>query len=217
MITNPENYTKFDKKGAEDYTAVAENIFKPIYPLLARFFIEKFNSANGVCVDIGSGTAGLARAIAQNSAFTVYAVDHADEIQNIAEKLVIEERLTKQVKIIRADVLDMPFEDNFADLIVSRGSLMFWKELPKAFSSIYRILKPGGYACIGGGAGSPELKEQIKIKMQERNPNFKKESKERFNPEVEKRIELAVKDSRIPDYTIDKGESGFWVIFTKKA
>jgi len=46
---------------------------------------------------------------------------------------------------------ELPFEDNFADIIVSRGSYKFWGDKKKAFSEIYRVLKPGGMAYIGRG------------------------------------------------------------------
>ena len=44
---------------------------------------------------------------------------------------------------------------------------MFWHDLNEAFSEIFRILKPGGKALIGGGYGlsTPEdIVHQIKAK-----------------------------------------------------
>ena len=140
MVTDSNNYKKFDKKGAERFADTAEKVFAPIYPILARQLIERFNIISGVCIDIGSGTGALAIEIAKISNLTVYALDHADEIQKIAEKKVVEAGMSDRVKITRADVLDMPFRDNFADLIVSRGTVFFWKQLPYAFDEIFRVL-----------------------------------------------------------------------------
>jgi ubiquinone/menaquinone biosynthesis C-methylase UbiE len=215
MVTDPNNYKKFDKEGAERYANTAEKVFAPLYPILARQLIERFNITSGVCIDIGSGTAALAIELARISNLTVYALDHADEIQNIAERKVIEAGMKKRVKITRADVLEMPFADNFADLIVSRGTVFFWKQLHMAFSEIYRVLKPGGNACIGSGSGSKKLKEEIIRKMLERNPDFERNGKKRFNPEVEKRIKDAVEKSIIPEYKAVKDDTGFWIVFTK--
>ena len=47
--------------------------------------------------------------------------------------------------------IDLPFEDNYAEIITSRGSFQFWKNKQLAFSEIYRVLKPGGVAFIGRG------------------------------------------------------------------
>ena len=216
MVTDPNNYKKFDREGAERFADTAEKVFAPIYPILAKQLIERFNITSGVCIDIGSGTAALAIELARISNLTVYALDHADEIQNIAEKKVEEAGMSDRVKITRADVLCMPFQDNFADLIVSRGTVFFWKQLPEAFSEIYRVLKTGGKACIGSGSGSKKLKEEITRKMLQRNPNFVKEGKRRLNPEVKKRIEDAVNKSIVPEYKVIKDDTGFWIVFTKE-
>ena len=215
MVTDPANYQKFDKEGAERYADTVEKVFAPIYPVLARLFIERFDFASGVCIDIGSGTGALAIEIARISDLTVYALDHADEIQDIAERKVLEAGMSDRVRITRADVHEIPFHDNFADLIVSRGTLFFWKKLSHAFNEIYRVLKVGGKACIGSGFGSKELKEKITQKMLKRNPNFIKDGEKRLNPEVEKRINDALDTSTIPEYKIIRDDTGFWIVFTK--
>lgn len=215
-VTNPDNYSKFTKEGAQDYADVVQSVFAPIYPVLAKVLIRRFGLHSGICIDIGSGTAALAIEMARISDMTVYAVDHADEIQNIAEKRVAEAGMEARVKITRADALSLPFEDNFADFIVSRGSVMFWKKARHAFSEIYRVLKPGADACVGSGAGSKEIWETVKIKMQKRNPDFEKEGKQRMNPEVQKRLESEIRKSAVSHYSIIRDESGFWITFTKK-
>jgi ubiquinone/menaquinone biosynthesis C-methylase UbiE len=50
-----------------------------------------------------------------------------------------------------ADAHFLPFRDNYADIIVSRGSYHFWEDKVRAFSEIYRVLKPGAAAYIGRG------------------------------------------------------------------
>jgi len=216
LVTNPENYSRFTREEALNYADVVQTMFAPLYPVLARVLIERFGITSGICIDIGSGTAALAMELAGNSNLTVYAVDHADEIQNIAERKVVEAGMEHRVKITRADVLSMPFKDNFADFIVSRGSLMFWKEVRKTYNEIYRVLKPGAVACIGGGYGSKEIGDQIKKKMIVRNPDFKEEAKQRFNPEVEKRLEQELKKSMVPGYSITRDDTGFWITFQKR-
>jgi len=59
----------------------------------------------------------------------------------IAQKS-IEEGLEKRIKTVIGDVHQMPFPDEFADLVFTRGSMFFWKDLPTAFREIYRVLKP---------------------------------------------------------------------------
>lgn len=215
MVTNPDNYKKFDKKGAERYADTAEKVFAPAYPVLARQFVEQFNITSGVCIDIGSGTGALSIEIAKISNLTVYALDHSDEIQNIAEKKVIQAGMSDRVRITRADVLDMPFHDNFADLIISRGNVFFWKRLHRAFGEIFRVLKAGGKACIGSGFGSKELRKEITQKMLKRNPDFIRDGEKRMNPEKQQRIINAMEKSTVPEYKITRDDTGFWVVFAK--
>jgi SAM-dependent methyltransferase len=56
-----------------------------------------------------------------------------------------------RVSAIEADAQDLPFRDNYADVIVSRGSFWLWNDKLKAFGEILRVLKPGGVAYIGRG------------------------------------------------------------------
>ncbi len=54
-ITDPQEYDK-----------VAKLAFAPIYPYLAQRIKEKFGITEGICVDVGSGPASLAIAMAQH-------------------------------------------------------------------------------------------------------------------------------------------------------
>ena len=56
-----------------------------------------------------------------------------------------------RVSAILADAHALPFHDGFAEIVVSRGSFPFWNDKRKAFSEIYRVLRPGGVAFIGRG------------------------------------------------------------------
>jgi len=75
--------------------------------------------------------------------------------------------LEKRVDTVFADAQALPFKDNYADIIVSRGSFQFWKDKRLAFSEIYRVLKTGGIAFIGRGF-SENLPVEIAKNIQER-------------------------------------------------
>ena len=44
----------------------------------------------------------------------------------------------------------MPFEDDYADIIVSRGTLTFIPDIGKCLKEVDRVLKPSGVAFLGG-------------------------------------------------------------------
>ena len=113
-----------------------------------------------------------------------------------------------------ADVHVLPFQNGCADLIVSRGSVFFWNDLPAAFNEIARVLAPGGQAWIGGGFGTKELREQISEKMAAINPQWQNNSKERLSPENQKVIEEAAEQTDLVCHTV-RDDSGFWVVLSK--
>ncbi len=74
----------------------------------------------------------------------VVAVDLSSGMCDIARKMAREHGVSDKLKVLHADVHEMPFEDNWFDLIVSKGSFIFWDEPVEAFKEIYRVLAPGG-------------------------------------------------------------------------
>jgi ubiquinone/menaquinone biosynthesis C-methylase UbiE len=48
---------------------------------------------------------------------------------------------------------NLPLPDRSVDLVVSRGSIFFWDDPAKGIAEVYRVLRPGGEAMIGGGRG----------------------------------------------------------------
>jgi hypothetical protein len=65
-------------------------------------------------------------------------------------------------------------------LVVSRGSLWFWDDQVKGPQEIYRVLKPGGVAFVGGGLGRytpPGMRDRLKGK---RRAMIKKHGDARF-------------------------------------
>jgi len=149
---------KVDPKRMDILARVA---FAPVYPLIARQIVDKLKITKGICIDIGSGPASLAIALAKITNLTIFALDISPEMKSIADANITEENLNHRIHAVIADVHDMPFGNDCASLIVSRGSIFFWENRPAAFKEICRILKPGGVAYCGGGFGSEEMKAEV--------------------------------------------------------
>lgn len=129
----------------------ATGAFAPLYPAFARQMIEDYGITSGVCVDVGCGPASFAMAMAKASKLTVYALDIDPSAIRLASILVDEAGLTGRVLPIEGDAQKMPFRNEFADLVFSRGSIPFWPDRAAGVRECYRILKPGGVAFVGGG------------------------------------------------------------------
>jgi ubiquinone/menaquinone biosynthesis C-methylase UbiE len=178
-----------------------------------------FNIKTGNCIDIGSGPAALSISLARITNLQICAMDASKYSSEIAKNNIVEQGLKNRISTIIGSAEKMPFKDNFANLIISRGSIFFWDNLVNAFNEIIRVLKPGGKTYIGGGFGNSELRETIFKKMSKRNDDFFKNRRGMLNPEnlkqIIKKIDFAVKQSNISKYDISQGDFEFWIHIKK--
>jgi len=143
------------------FSMVSRYAFAPVYPYLAGQIIDKFGLYSGTCIDVGSGPGNLAIEIARITEMKVYSLDIQPEMSRLARNNIRQAGLSERITAVTADVCQMPFPQDWADLVVSRGSIFFWENQTAGCCEIFRVLKPGGVAYCGGGMGTPEIREQV--------------------------------------------------------
>ena len=206
----------FDRNGALKMNEIAKTVFAPIYPVIARNGLAVTGVTRGVCLDLGSGPAMLAIAVAGEAPdMEIIAFDFSSDSREIAEENIADAGLESRIRIISGDVHAMPFEDGYADLIVSRGSMFFWKDLKDAFREIYRILAPGGATYIGGGFGSLELRDQVVAEMLKIDPTWDCYAKKKANDDDIRRFGEMFRELGCQSYQIIDDDTGFWVVLSK--
>ena len=204
---------------AERFDRMARVLFKDVYPGLARQILDDYGVTRGVCLDIGCGPAYLAIELAKRSNLRVIGVDIDSQAVQIGKRNIRRTGFQGRVEIQWGDVHALRFADGTADLVVSRGSFLFWTDRVRAFKEIERVLKPGGVAFVGGGMGRSipiEQKESIKKELDRQKIN--RPSITRF--EVEEALELAgITSYRIlGDGPGDSGcKCGMWVEMKKSS
>ena len=154
------------------YDRIAREIFAPVYPVIAQQIRTQTGITQGVCLDIGTGGGYLGIALAAITDLDFYLMDKSDEVLEIAWMNVAVSGLQNRVRTLCGDVHHIPRDNGSVDLVISRGSLFFWEDKAKAFAEIYRVLAPGGGAYIGGGMGTKELFDKIKVEMDKRRHEF---------------------------------------------
>lgn len=200
----------------EGYDSLAKDIFKDIYPLIAKQILDRTRIENGICIDIGSGGGYLGIEIAKLTNMTVYLLDNNEDTRKFAEERILKENLGDRVFFFSGDVHDLNFNDNFFDLVISRSSYTFWKDKNKALNEIYRVLRNNGKAYIGKGYGSKKLKEEIEKKMFIINPKkWYPDKKEIRLSEFKKDFEFFIEENNIIKHEFIDNESGKWIIFEK--
>ncbi len=113
-----------------------EDIIQNMHPFLKDLIRE--NSGKVIC-DIGCG---CGRNLLYSSSFAdkVIGVDLSLSSINFAEKFIE----SKKLELIQGNNLDIPLENNLADLVISDGVCHHTGDTFKAFSECVRILKKGG-------------------------------------------------------------------------
>lgn len=200
-------------KSAEGFTRIAREVFAPIYPVIAEQVLAWSGIQEGFALDLGSGPGLLAAALAEKSSLSVIALDTDPAMARIARETAA--GYTDRIIPVTGDVHCMPIRDSSVSLIVSRGSIYFWRDRPQAFREIERVLRPGGAAFVGGSFGTPALRDEIFREMRRRNPDWDRDVARRSGwatPGVLRR-ELAA--SGVVSSRVREEEAGLWVEIRK--
>jgi len=131
----------------------SRNTLAPVYAPLAEQLVADLNlrEKEGVGIDIGSGPGTLIVELCERTRLHWVNADINPDFFPHFFELASNRGFTGRVSAMFADVHDLPFHDNYADVIVSRGSFPFWENKTRGFREIYRVLKPGAVAYVGRG------------------------------------------------------------------
>jgi len=199
-----------------EFDDVARNVFATVYITLAKQIKEETDITRGVCLDVGSGGGYLSIALAKITNLDFVLLDRSQEMLDIAERNIVEAGLENRLRILLADVHEIPLNDCSVDIVVSRGSVFFWEDQTKAFKEIYRVLAPGGVTFIGGGFGSAKLKKRVDEKMMARQKDWLNITKERLSSSTMMKFRAALDEAGVPA-EIRQIEAGFGIMIKRSA
>jgi ubiquinone/menaquinone biosynthesis C-methylase UbiE len=195
----------------KDYENIANNIIKKIYPYLITDLKNFYNQSldNKIIVELGTGPGHILEELLKEKFKYIYGIDISLEMLLRAK---IRNNNNKRLQLINANVENIPLKEKSIDLIISRGSVFFWKNLDKAFREIYRVLKKDGFLLIGGGYGI-STPDNI---VEEIINNFKKNISKNDKPKLDIDKTIKIMES-IGGKTevIAKPKHGFWITWKK--
>jgi demethylmenaquinone methyltransferase/2-methoxy-6-polyprenyl-1,4-benzoquinol methylase len=108
--------------------------------------IEKKNPSK--ILDVATGTGDLAIMLANSSASEIIGVDISEGMLNVGRKKVSERNLSDKITLVQADSENLPFEDNYFDVITVAYGIRNFENLEKGLSEMLRVLKPSGTFVI---------------------------------------------------------------------
>jgi len=201
-----ENDLKMD---VHQFDKIAREVFAPAYVSIAEQIKEKTGVTQGICLDVGSGGGYLDIALAGITDMVFFLLDQSHEMLDIAKRNIVGSHLEKRLFTLHADVHSIPLDGESVDLVISRGSVFFWENKTRAFGEIYRVLRPGGRAYIGGGLGRPEVREQIRTKMLQIDKNWS--WRKNGNGDNQESYREALQKACIANGSVTKNEVGTWI------
>jgi probable selenium-dependent hydroxylase accessory protein YqeC len=136
--------------------AQLNRLWEHIYPHLSRFvaaiYRKQKGGGEGDVLELGPFAGGIARGILSiSSGFRVVVADTAPELFDSLQEEIRETPLAQRMMITSSPLSPLAFLDRSFDLVVCRGAFFFLT--PAILQEVYRVLRPGGCAIVGGGYG----------------------------------------------------------------
>jgi ubiquinone/menaquinone biosynthesis C-methylase UbiE len=139
------------KTRAEAFEWVVRHRTGHTYPITAtRMLRECGGIGEGICIEVGCGSGDLAVELAKRSKLTIIGLDIDPDVKPLFESKIRRAGLEDRVSFVLGDAQQLPFPDDYADLIVSRGTLIFIPDIGQCLREVDRVLKPTGVAFLGG-------------------------------------------------------------------
>ena len=210
----PADYTEMDLLEARRFDEKVKENFMPAIVSTVKQIIEDYGALEGIGIDIGCGTAIFAIELCKYSKLKIHALEKEKTIYEIACSNIKKEGLTNRIIPVLGDVNDLPFESEFADFIISRGSYHCWKDKVRAFKEIYRVLKTKSIGFVGGGFGRYVTEKELKRMKSLRDRSLKENAKAYSSPDILKKVIYKAGISK-SNFRITYDKAGLWAEIKK--
>ena len=220
----------FAQESAAPKDIKSEQSLPSRYPYVVEDILKFCKPEKGFWIDLGAGKGQLTIPLIKATSNPVVMLDPNVEAMTKGLEIAREQGLGDRLFAVVGVAEEMPLPDNSVDLVASRGAIFFWADPVKGLQEVYRVLRPGGTAYIGGGAGSGYPKQAAEKLIQDRKEKMNGDEAEKWKRFVELRRPEQMKkwaqDAGLPDFcvmgegAISAGDArvgqGVWLLFTKK-
>jgi len=188
-------------------------LWRKIYPYLASQIMESYQKDSGAVLELGPFSGGISVEMAKrHPGLNITIADESSQVLEGFKEEIRAEGLSDVIDI-RKSVLDpLVFGNSEFDLVISRGVFFFLDAEGDLLREIFRVLKEGGMAFVGGGYGKdtpPGLINEIADESRELNDRLG-----RTRVRIEELGKIITR-SGLDDHCKIVEEGGLWVVIDK--
>ena len=138
-----------------------DNLWERTFPYLAAQIMESYQQDSGSVLELGPFSGGISLELAKlySGLKITIADESAEVVEHIGKK--ISASGLEGIEVKRMDLSHLAFGDSQFDLVVFRGAFFFLDKMGSLLEEIFRVLREGGFAFLGGGHGKGVPREII--------------------------------------------------------
>jgi ubiquinone/menaquinone biosynthesis C-methylase UbiE len=184
----------------------AERSLPARQPCVADDALRLCKPDKGFWVDLGAGKGQVALALIAKAGNPVLMIDPDTDAMQKGLQIAREKGCADRLLAVPGRAESLPLLDDSVDFLVSRGSIFFWDDPVKGLKEVYRVLRPGAKAYIGGGAGSAYPKDALEKLVRSRRQKSQGEQAGKWKRFVELRrpeqMQKWAQDAGLKDFRV---------------
>lgn len=130
------------------------SLWAKIYPYLAAQIMENYLRDFGTVLELGPFSGGISVALARlHSKLDITIADESSEVLEYLSQEISASGLAGKIGVEKTKIDQLAFDGSQFDLVIFRGAFFFLDQKGIILLEVFRVLKEGGIAFVGGGFG----------------------------------------------------------------
>jgi ubiquinone/menaquinone biosynthesis C-methylase UbiE len=175
----------------------------------------KTGIVKGKCLELNAGGSCLGMTLAEQTLLDLYLLVGSNETLQQMTRYIGEQQLEQRMRVMQGSNLKIPLADQTVDLVVSKSSIFLWQNRAATFREIYRVLAPGGVACLCGGFEPGDLQHRIDAKLEACRPVLKRQLYSRNWQQGMLELDTVLRGAEIDSYEMNYSDNGLWLLVRK--
>jgi ubiquinone/menaquinone biosynthesis C-methylase UbiE len=131
-----------------------DSLWAKTHSYVVAQIMEGYQRDTGQVLELGPFAGGIALELARlYPELEITIADESSEVVSYLKKKVSDSGVTQAIAVKKTDLNLLAFSDNQFDLVIFRGAVFFLGKKESLLREIFRVLKAGGMAFVGGGHG----------------------------------------------------------------